>query len=772
MRLIIIIVFGISCVICEAQKKYQPQKTKKNTTDFAYLMIYADNLFKQGEYIKASRLYDICANAYESESPRAKKQKDKCNELFKLQEEAFLQFTRGNFVQATAKYDKILTINSTDITSKNFRKNILEIQSTPPVNDLEIILYKANELFQKGRLTESRILYKIIIGAPEKYKTPFAQARINEIDNVNAEIKGYYSLAIQNLKKAKEFLAQLHSKYGNNWPPIKKVDDDYVYRRRDFLALVNSADQMFIEGYYNNALANYKEAIKIPYFSDLIRGKSRILNCEAIIQKKEQNAQLIADPGMYNIIVGNFKYILNLNYKDSITRNEYYDYIKKDLIAGDKYNDCNKIKVTIVKLTLIHKNRSIAENIDSLTSDCNGNVKCFIYVNTFKENLKEIDKYILNARSAKDLINIEHNLKKLQLECNINDRCLNDSLCNALKNKLEYTQKKLQKQQCIVKADNLLKQSDSLFVLNSCNEAMQILKKIDTTCLMNNSIKLYKNAFMRSIKCFKLEMYNLYMDSTIKQTSKKYLIDVNRLLDSALVYAPDSVALHRTYCMRYPENCTSEEKDKEICKDTTRSERKIEVILGLNPLKFISKVGISPLSNQFVYPNLKEFFLIGLRYNFIKYRRHFDFPLEANFYKINTEIPSSRLSNKFIAGSLDIRMFEFIPQIKWHTIAPCPNKPRYFITAGLTGGYSWSNSVSKNLFFVEEFKTTVLQPLVGLFASTGFDLLKPKKFGIEAAIFYSRKGSLYDHHSKNLTSPFDAKTYYTLIGVKLGFRLW
>lgn len=772
MRLFIIILFGISCIICEAQKKYQPQKVKKNTTDFAYLMQYADNLFKQGEYIKASRLYDICANMYESESPRAKKQKDKCQELFKLQEDAFFQFTKKTYPQAIAKYDEILARNPADIIAINFRKSILEVQRTPPINDLEIILNKAEDLFQKGRLSDARTFYQIIISAPEKYKIPLAQAKIHEIDNVSASIKGYYSLSVQNPPKAKDLLTQLHSKYGDNWAPIKKIDDEYVLRRADFLALVNSADRMFIEGYYSNALANYQKALKIPYFSDLIRGKSRILNCEEIIRRKKENAQLIVDPGMYNIVVGNFKYILNLNYKDSISRNEYYDYIKKDLIAADKYNDCNKIKVAIVKLTLIHKNRSIAENIDSFTGACDEKTKCFVYVNTFKENLKEVDRYIFNARTAEDLINVEDNLKKLQSECNNNSKCLNDSLCNTLKEKLEYTQKKLQKQQCILKADNLLTQSDSLFTLNSCKEAMQVLKKIDTTCLIGSSVKLYKNALLRSIKCFKLEMYNLYMDSTYKQISKKYQKDVKRLLDSALVYAPDSIAYRKTYCMRYPEICKKDIKEKEICTDTTRSAGKIELVFGINPLMFISEIGINPLNGQFIYPELKSNILVGTRYNFIRYRRHIDFPLGVYFNNIEANVSSSRLSNKFVTGSLNIQMIEIIPEIKWHSIAPCPDKPRFIITAGLSGGYSWANSVSKDLIFVDEFKNALQQPIVGFLSSIGFDIPKPKKFGFEAAIFYSRKGSLYDHQNKNLTSPFNAQTYYTLIGAKVGLRFW
>ena len=772
MRIFIIIGFLLCCMISEAQQKKQNQKAKSPLSDIENLMQSADKLFKQGEYIKASRLYDICAGMYESESPRAKEQKKKCQQLFKLQEDAFFQFTKKNYTQAIAIYDELLAINPNDITAINFRKNVLEVQRTPPVNDLETLLNKADDLFQKGHLSDARILYQIVISAPEKYKTPLAQAKIHEIDQINTGIKGYTLLAVQNPKKAKEFLEQAKSKYGDSWGPIIIVEDDYVRLRRAFLALVNSADKMFTEGYYDNALANYQKALKIPHFSNLIRGKSRILNCESIIRRKEQNAQLISDPGKHSTIVGNFDFILNLNYKDSITRNDYYDYIKKDLIAADKYNDCDKIKLTIVKLTLIHENRSSGENIDSFTSDCDEKAKCFVIINTFRGNLKEIGSYIFNARTTEDLLNAETNLKKLQSDCNTNAQCLPDSLCKALKDTLAYTQKKLQKQQCIVKADDLLTRSDSLFTLNSCKEAMNVLKKIDTTCLIGNSIKLYKTALQRSTKCFKLEMYNLYMDSTYKQISKKYQKDVARLLDSALVYAPDSIARRKVNCMKYPENCKSVMKEKEICTDTARSAGKIEFVFGINPLTTISEIGIIPLNGQLIHPELNSNVLLGARYNFIRYRKHIDFPIGIYFNTIEANVSSTTLANKFVTGDLNIKMVEIIPELKWHTIAPCPDKARFMITAGLTGGYSWASSVSKDLIFVDEFKTALQQPIVGFLGSIGFDIPKPKKFGFEAAIFYSRKGSLYDHESKSLTSPFKAQAYYTLIGIKVGLRLW
>ncbi len=777
MRILMMLSLWLCCMVGEAQQKTPAQKPKKPMRDFAYLMQYADNLFKNGEYIKASRLYDICANMPEEEPLKARKKRDKCLELNRMREEAFNQFTKKNFKAAIVLYDKILTKseNPTDPIAAKYKKSIIEIQNTPLVIDLEILLKKADDMLSKGRLSDARILFQIVISAPENYKKTYVQAKIQEIDAINTALKEYQRLAYINPKKAKEILNKLSNQYGKDWTLIKKVEDEVENNLRRHNELMAIAKKRFRAADYAGALNKYTQATQIKGFTNIKIAKQKILDCENIIIKKQEIARLIIDPDKNNIVESNFKFILQKNPDDIPTRNEYYEFIKTMLVTAYKNNDCEKIKTTIVKLNFIDKNKGTTSNINQYVDRCDNNEKCFIRKSTFTINLKEATKNLFNARTTEDLSNVNQLLNQLKTECETYHECLSDSLCRVLSDTIRYTQKKIQRQKCMLESDNLLAISDSLFTINLCKEATATLKQIDTTCLVGNGLKLYRNTLARANSCFKKQMYNAFMDSTNKQIEKNYRIDAKRLLDSAMVYAPDSISFRRAYCQKNPELCKeikNTDKTTKPCTDTTLKAKKTEFVIGANYLSFLSEVAINPMGTRFVFPNLVGSYYGGIRRNFIHYKKPFDFLIGLNFHSINTEVLQTQLFDQTISGSLKIQMVESTQEIKWHTIPDCPTKLRLFLTTGVSEGYSWSNAIAEELVFTKEFKNTTNQPIVGFLVSTGIDLPKSKKFGGEIAIFYSQKAGVYEHTSKKILNPFQTKTYYTMFGLRLSLRFW
>lgn len=735
---IFILLSLLSFSVISQKQKQTPKVSEKS--DFDLFMEKADNYYKAGDYFRAKNMYDYCSKMNHYNVKEALRKKEMAINLLILRYSVKQKLNQGNNFDAQKIAYKILELNKDDSFAKNELKNLSTNEN------------KTNTIATKSSKDKSSQ------NSLDKYNTYLPKKNISRADeqDTGAELE-----IIKEKSKEEQKLFESHFANG-----VRYLNDcNFKLAHQQFgLAL---------------KLRPNAPKTKLNYYS----AKTLLGHIEDVEKYKNNPV------GKYEIIYSIYDKVLNLAPKCSKIRNDYFDFVAKQIQNKTDKSSCNQLETTINKLRYIDNKRLSNETyLTNLLQNCHlQDTLCGYRLQFVRKRINDAKKLTESGiyDNSDDILN--ESLDELK---SLNCGSQSEQFEKEVNKILSINQQKKQVRKCFDTQQNIIAKSDSLSD-KDCKTAFEILSKIDTSCLdtktKNTLFVKQKNARY----CYRNQLMRAFEDSAARSRGLGYKLDEKLLLlkkeKLLLEFALENSETHsdslRIYNQLNINDCKQQNNgecpsdvSKIICKDSSLvSLLGIGVYIGFN-INNVPYLGISTdllLNGRKETPFIGNNFFIGIKLQKYNFKKWFDASISLNYTNNKYTFSSLVIDNQTYNNSstpLTVSSNKILIQndLKYHLKNICPNKTRFYLNSGFIIGVEKSSLVS-DFLTKTDIENRLNNMTVGYSLALGIDSPLSKAWNVE--IFYNRFGSFYNFTQKQVTNPLDKlNTVYSqsYIGCKVG----